>query len=395
MSAHSTVGASSCERWWNCPGSVALVATLPEQAESSYAAEGTAAHELAEQCLRTGVQAIDCVGGFATNGIEWTDEMAEHVQVYLDVIWDDMLKYNLTAKDLQIEQRFHLTHIDKAAFGTNDANLRKFMDRIIVYDLKYGVGTVVEVEENKQGLYYASGAAAHGDFEEVEIVIIQPRAFHKSGPVRRWTISRADLDAFEAQLKGAINATRNPDARLVCGPWCQKTFCPALSVCPKVKEKVQNAAMTVFSEEKVAVMPDPASLTPLQMRRLLDATPLIDAWLKAVHQHAMGVAMRGEKVLGYKLIRGKEGNRKWADDEIAEATLLLKYSEEEVYVKKIKSPASFEKVIGKKLFANTAKGLVTRSEGRIQLIEDNDPREEVTIDPGAVFSDVKPSLEIQ
>ncbi len=38
---------------------------------------------------------------------------------------------------------------------------------------------------------------------------------------------------------------------------------------------------------------------------------------------------------------------------------------------------------------------VTRSEGRIQLVDDNDAREEVTIDPSTVFSDVKPSNLIE
>lgn len=392
MKAHSSIGASTCERWWNCPGSVALIATLPPAPESAYAAEGTAAHELAELSLRTHTAPMDQVGNFSKEGVEFTEEMAEHVETYIQVIYEDMRKYALSNKDLQIEQKFHLTHIDKDAYGTNDANLRKFLTKIIVYDLKYGVGTVVEVEENKQGLYYASGAAIQGDYDEIEIVIVQPRAIHRDGPVRRWIISRADLDKFEAELKGAIANTRTADAPLRCGQWCQKTFCPALATCPEVKKQVQQAAMVVFDDKPVA-MPDPASLTPLELRRVMDATPLIDAFLKAVQGHALAIAMRGESVFGYKLVRGKEGNRKWYDEEAVAATLGLKFTEEQIFDRKLKSPAQFEK-LGKAAKAIVSP-LVVRSEGRIMLVTDDDPREEVTVDATKVFDEVKPSAMIE
>ena len=52
---HSLVGASSCERWWNCPGSNALIAKLPTPPNTKYAAEGTVAHALCEDVLKNKV----------------------------------------------------------------------------------------------------------------------------------------------------------------------------------------------------------------------------------------------------------------------------------------------------------------------------------------------------
>ena len=49
---HSMLGASKAHRWMRCPASVQLEATIPDE-ESFYAAEGTAAHALAEECLRS------------------------------------------------------------------------------------------------------------------------------------------------------------------------------------------------------------------------------------------------------------------------------------------------------------------------------------------------------
>ena len=44
--AHAVLSPSSAERWFNCPGSVALIDTLPPEAfrTSKFAAEGTVAH---------------------------------------------------------------------------------------------------------------------------------------------------------------------------------------------------------------------------------------------------------------------------------------------------------------------------------------------------------------
>ena len=47
MSAHSKiVGGSTASRVINCPGSVAMVAKMPPQVESKYAAEGTLLHNV-------------------------------------------------------------------------------------------------------------------------------------------------------------------------------------------------------------------------------------------------------------------------------------------------------------------------------------------------------------
>ncbi len=49
--AHARLSPSAAERWMTCPGSVKLSEAIQDR-ESQYAAEGTAAHELAEHILR-------------------------------------------------------------------------------------------------------------------------------------------------------------------------------------------------------------------------------------------------------------------------------------------------------------------------------------------------------
>lgn len=51
-SKHARCSASAAHRWINCPGSVALSDQCPDPGSSSYADEGTVAHNLAELKLR-------------------------------------------------------------------------------------------------------------------------------------------------------------------------------------------------------------------------------------------------------------------------------------------------------------------------------------------------------
>ena len=369
MTAHSKLSASTCERWWNCPGSIALIATVPPQQPSKYAEEGTAAHELAALCLRDGSEALDHVGNWSDNGYEFTDEMAEAVQVYLDCIRADMAQYN--TRDILVEHTFHLPISDTPIFGTCDCCLPIALDRLIVYDYKHGQGVAVEVENNKQALFYALGASLEGDYDTIEMVIIQPRAPHADGRIRRWVITAAELMEFEEQLKTQVDRAEMPDASLKCGKWCEKTFCPALAVCPAVRARVERDAMVVF-QQPVKVLPPPETLTPLQLRRLLEGAPLIEAWLKAVWGYAEQQANAGKEVLGFKLVQGREGNRKWIEEEkVKELLLPLKI---EIYEKKLLSPSKIEKVLGKS--KGLIKDLVTRTEGKIILVPENDPRPE-------------------
>ena len=75
--AHASLGASSASRWMACPGSVRLSEGMPN-ISSDYAREGTAAHELAEMCLRQGKPASAFLEQ-EIEGFEVTEDMAEAV----------------------------------------------------------------------------------------------------------------------------------------------------------------------------------------------------------------------------------------------------------------------------------------------------------------------------
>lgn len=341
--AHSILGASSSHRWLNCPGSIRLSAGMPKTS-SKYADEGTAAHELAETCLRSGGAANSYLGKIITvneTAYEVTHEMADAVQLYLDVLSADYKSAGFNPV-LAIEQRFHLDWLYDGMFGTNDALVGQPFGLLRVYDFKYGAGVAVDVTDNTQLMYYALGAAHGETYDEVELVIVQPRAQHPDGPVRRQRMWVAELDRWADQvlLPGA-EATEDPEAPTNAGEWCR--FCPAMAICPAQKEVAVRSAQFAF-QDKPQAPPMAASLAPSELRQILDKASMIEAWLESCREHARLLLEQGAdpNELGYKLVAGR-ASRKWIDE--ADAEKFLTTLDIDPFEHKLKSPAQAEKAL--------------------------------------------------
>ena len=145
---HAALGASTAARWMSCSGSVRLSAGIEVRA-STYAEEGAAAHMLAKICLDEGVDAPGLIGR-KVNGYAAEAEMADGVQVYLNAVRAELEPGDL----LLVEQPFSLDRLRPPGemFGTADAVIYKpGLRRLLVFDLKYGAGIVVEALGNPQG----------------------------------------------------------------------------------------------------------------------------------------------------------------------------------------------------------------------------------------------------
>jgi hypothetical protein len=398
--AHAALGASSYYRWSACSGSVRLSAGI-ESESSAYAEEGTAAHELAEVCLNNGQDAI-----------EWTDrklpakygsvyvtgEMAEAVQVYLDYV----RPFILAGDQVQIEHRFDLsglgilvpvydmdggigTYKPLEMFGTADCVIYlPDHKKLIVADYKHGAGIAVEAEGNPQLRYYALGALLtmpDAVIESIEVVIVQPRAFHPAGPVRSETLDLFDMDCFRVELIEAAKRTQDPDAPLFAGAHCR--FCPAHPVCPAQ----QSRALAVLESDfdVITIPPAPETLSVERLGQILRAADGVENWLKAVRSHAYRIASEGGTVPGFKLVAGKEGNRTWADeDDAAFALSLAGVADEDLYIRKLITPAAAERIVGKKAAKELA-GYVARKPGVPTLVPQSDKRPAIEGGAGADF----------
>lgn len=366
---HSDIGASSCERWWNCPGSVALIKKAPEQEKSFAAAEGTGAHELAEKALKI-VKTGATMDIYAEIGktsmvdgheIEITEEMVDGVIVYLKAISYEASRYGTNYSFLSIEEQFQLD-IDKEAWGRNDASLYIPFDRLIIWDLKFGKGIVVEVKDNKQLKYYALGAMKGKDIKEVECVIVQPRAYHPDGPVRKFKYSVEELKEFEKELKVAITRTKMIGAKLHAGEHCK--FCPALVICPDVKAEANELAVRDFKN---------VSTLDLQMMiKLAEMSPRIVDFLKEVERHLQAKAEKGAEVPGFKLVKARS-NRKWKSEQrVVNEFIKSKYGGNLMEAAKLKSPSKLDKVFGAE--RDLLLPFIEKPDNGLTLVRDSDPR---------------------
>lgn len=369
--AHSELGASSSERWQNCPGSVRLSAGVSDPG-SVYAAEGTAAHELGEWCLRNLGDAAERIGDeWPVDNHKFTvdEDMANAVQMYVDFVRAEQEK----GGRVMIEQRFDLSEqVWPGMYGTADAVIyHPESQELVVADYKHGQGYAVEADANPQLLYYAIGAASliKAPVKKVTVAIVQPRAFHKSGPIRSWSCSTTDLFEYVGVLRAAAQATEDPNAPLNPGAWCK--FCKARGFCPALRDEAIAASNVEFT-----TVPD--TLTSEQLGEILEKATLIEDWISAVRAEALRRAEMGVPPSGWKLVQ-KRATRRWAfDEEDTADRLRMAYSlpDEKLFTRKLATPAQVEKLLPKKLKESLADLVVKESSG-VTLARESDPREAV------------------
>lgn len=328
-----------------CAGSVRLCEGI-EETPSVFAAEGTAAHELAEYCLQHGADADSRLGTIIAvkdQTFKVDREMADSVQLYLDVVREIADR----SDEFEIETRMDMSALVPGVFGTGDAiayvgkHHETGLRRVTIADLKYGKGVAVDVEANEQAMTYAVGVVQrfhNRGVDEVELVIVQPRAPHRHGPVRRWVTDVVALYEHVMALQDAAKAASDPNASFVTGDHCK--FCKAAGICTALRTRVMEI-----------VMQDPA-ITPYRDWRIEEAElALVKGYAKRREEFAHSEALRKPEFaasIGAKLV-GKRPSRKFRDENEAVQTLqMLGVSDDDIYETTVRSPAALEKLLPKK-----------------------------------------------
>jgi len=408
---HATLSPSSADRWMTCPGSVPLSEGIVDTS-SEYAAEGSAAHEIAALCLTSGSDAAAYVGRIVeidAREIEITADMAEHIQVYVDHVRSRVADWQALGATvtLEVEQRVPIGHLtgEDGAEGTADAviiaELPDVRTAIEVIDLKFGRGVEVEATDNRQLRLYALGAIEKfgmvWTFTEARVAISQPRLSIKPA---EWEVSIEDLERFGQDVKRAASsvaearicfANKSPDFDLFLQP-SEKAckWCKVKGTCGKLAQHVTATVLDDFEDLTQAGVEQAIKDVPARsddnLANAMECVDLIEDWCKAVRADVERRLLAGGQVPGFKLVEGRAGARKWADEAQAEAVLKsMRLKQEAMYDFKLISPTQAEKLakaetIGPRQWPKV-EALITRSAPKPSVAPASDKRPALVIKP--------------
>ena len=354
--AHARLPPSAAARWVECPGSVQLCENeaLPERDDGGEGEEGTAWHWLISETLRGRTPLPSAT---APNGILLTPEMHEAAGVVFKAIREPLAS-------LVVEQRVDATSIHKDVWGTCDLHwIDRAARRITVVDFKYGFG-LVEPFRHPQPAIYAIGildgmGEAADEAWQVDLTIIQPRPWHRHGPVRTWHTTSAELREAARHYRQAAEEATGNNPSTSAGHQCK--HCPARHACPALRNVVLESLDYLYSTEPAILPPDALAH---ELRVLKRAGKLLEARWSGLEALAASLIGMEQKIPGWT-VETQPGREEWTKP-AAEITALG-----DIYgVKLSKGPALLTPAQARKLGVDVS-AYSARKPGTAKLVEED------------------------
>lgn len=322
---HYKLSPSASKRWMNCPGSLKLSRGIPNK-DSVYSIEGTQAHDVAETCFKKACRAAV---------VAKNKDTADAVQVYLDELQRVRDSVQLIVE--HSERKLKCTYLDDLG-GTSDHMMAYVEDgRLVlhIFDYKHGAGVPVDVYENHQMLSYMLITESHypGMFDLFRATVVQPRCF-AGDAIQTWTCDADRLEQHHQEILKAIT-----QEHLAAGEWCQ--FCPAMSICPEVRERAFEAAQMEFSEIRDDVD---------ELLRLEKLAPAITKLLNSVETFMLDKFRDGSGGIPGRKVVERRSHRRWklADKTRVQRELeSLGLTPKQFIESKLKTPPQVEKELPK------------------------------------------------
>lgn len=365
MSGHALLSPSSSNRWIACPPSAKENAV--SDTGSTYAQQGTDAHALCEYKVK---KALGHKVRDPTDDLEFYDEeMEECATAYCKFIMVQVQAAKESCPDplVLVEQRLDFTRWVAESFGTADC-ICVADGTMTVVDFKYGLGVLVDAENNSQMRMYALGALNLFEFlydiQTVRMIIFQPR---------RDNISTADVTkeellrwADEVLIPAAALAA-NGDGDYKAGKHCQ--FCRIKATCRKRAEFNLQMAQYDFA------VPD--TLADDEISMILDRADTFIGWVNDVKSYALEQAIGGKSYPGFKVVEGRSNRRYTDGDAVAAAVTEAGF---DPYERKLMGVTAMTKMLGTKKFNTLLGSLIEKPKGKPTLVPESDKRPAWTID---------------
>ena len=407
---HALLSASSSKQWLNCPPSARLQENFPNES-SVYAEEGTFAHSICEYKVKKYLH--ERVRRPQSEEF-YTEELEQSTDAYYEFVVGviEEMKQNGCEPLVLVEERVDYSHIAPSGFGTadmliigHDAEGRGILH---ICDYKNGKGVFVDAYHNSQMMLYAIGALhAYGYIYPIEIVrmtIIQPRLDN----ISTYECSREELEAWGESIKPMAKMAYEGKGDQKAGDWCR--FCRAKPVCRACKEEALALCREEFldldagafsedpraapadmeeSDTTVPYTPDlsaptfkqPGLVSLDELTEILPTLNRISSWIESVFAFISSEAINhGVSIKGYKVVEGRS-KRVFTDTKaVVETATQNGYTD--LYKQQLISLTEFEKMMGKKKFAELLGEYVAKPPGKLALVPESDPRPPVDLSNG-------------
>jgi len=374
---HAKWGASGIDGWINCP------AWEGGGAPSIYAAIGSVIHEIAAECLTTGVEPASYIGRrYTSDGFD-VDVTPEHMRMAYEYVTICQELHAAKGGTMLVEQTLPIDHItgEYRAKSTLDFGIVPGAGdtELLVADLKTGSGVAVNAEGNGQARMYALAMldeySLTTDIKTVRMLIVQP----SMNSVSEWVQTVDELEAFRERVKTAMTLAMSPSPTPIPGTkqcrWCAKK-----AVCKALNDDVFEAvdATDVSTKETSHLVTDE------QLAEAMARIETIEAWTKAVRAEVERRLLAGQNVEGWKLVQGKKGNRMWVSKPDAEELFKqFRIPDSAIYEQVFISPTSAEKLVKEKVLGprqwEKVQELITQTEGKPSVAQATDKRPAIEV----------------
>ena len=392
---HALLSASSSKQWLHCTPSARLQEQFPNES-SVYAAEGTFAHEVCEYKVRKYLK--ERVKRPQSEEY-YTEEIDQITDVYAEFVIGiiEEMKRNGCEPLVMVEEKVNYSHIAPSGFGTADMLIigkdENGKGVLHIADFKTGQGVFVDADHNSQMMLYAlGGLAAYGYIYDIEIVrmsIIQPRLEN----ISTFECTRSELEDWGESIRETAKLAYEGKGEQTPGEWCR--FCRAKPVCKACKDEALSLCREEFldldegalSEEtnessevdgSEPVFKNPGLVPISELAQLLPTLNRINSWIESVFAFISSEAINhGVPIPGYKVVVGRS-KRVFTDTKaVVETAVANGYTD--LYKHQLITLTEFEKMMGKKKFAELLGEYVAKPPGKLALVPESDPRPAVDL----------------
>lgn len=323
MGAHEFLPPSGADIWGKPGGCTAwpmMSQLYPEIEPHPEAAIGTASHQIGQEMLQAIVAgkptpewpAFD--GRTADNGLMFEEDMFDGAELYANDIVATLRQYSddpglqVWVEDKVYSRVIHPTQNG----GTPDCQMYSPKYGVLInWDYKFG-RIMHEAFEHWQSINYVQGRLEHLGIDDaadqhltVQLRIVQPRAFHRDGPVRSWKVPASGLRGHVNQLNAGAAESTSDKATARTGEHCH--HCTARHACPAAIR-----AGTVLFEAAMAPVPQelPPQALGVQMALVRRAREQLEYLESGYQQQVETTVRRGVDVPGWG-IETTLGRQKW------------------------------------------------------------------------------------